>query len=162
MVIQKLMYLNASLLKFGLYSILQVCYIMFSMNFMAWRWKCFSNVAPFNKFLTCARDDGSTTASQPWKALIFGSNKMCRHFFCTFPCFLLALSCSFFAILAALQLWWSRFIGKCFEPTSSNHVVKWSQLLSSPTMYLASNCIRTCRPNCRGFGHYAQQRGADL
>jgi hypothetical protein len=112
-------------------------------------------------FSHVARDHGSTTAFQPSKALISGSKKMCRRFFCTFPGLLLPLSYSLFAILA-LRSSYSRSIAKNCEPTSSNHVVKWSQLLSSPMTYLASSCFRSCRPRCSGFGHCAWQWGADL
>jgi hypothetical protein len=105
-------------------------------------------------FSHVARDHICTIASQPWKALISRSNTMCRCFFYTFPGLLLPLSCSFFAILA-LRSSYSRSIAKSCEPTSSNHVVKWSQLLSSPTTYLVSSCLRSCRPRYRGFGHCA-------
>jgi hypothetical protein len=112
-------------------------------------------------FSHVARDHGSTTASQPWKALISGLNKMCRCFLCTFPGLLLPLSCSFFVILA-LRSSWSKSIAKSCEPTSSNHVVKWSQLLFSPMTYLASSCLRNCRPRCRGFGHCIMAKGRRL
>ena len=155
------MYLNTPLLKFGPCTVLQVCYIMLSMNYMARRWDAFPMWHHSLNFSHVARDHCSTTASQLWKALISISNKMYKRFLCTFPSLLLPLSCSFFAILA-LRSSWSRSIAKSCEPVSSNHVVKWSQLLSSPMTYPASSCLRSCKPKWRGFEHCAWQRGADL
>ena len=96
-----------------------------------------------------ARDHGSTTASQPWKALISGSNKMCRCFFCFFPCILLPLSCSFFAILAALRLWWLESIVKWSGPTWSNHVVKWSKFCPHPRRTWQAAACAVAGPGAR-------------
>ena len=45
------------------------------------------------------KNHNSTTASQPWKALLFWSNRICKHFLWIFPQSLFPLSCSFLAIL---------------------------------------------------------------
>jgi hypothetical protein len=70
------------------------------------------------------RDHSSTTASQPWKALLFGSNRMCKHFLWIFPWRLLPLSCSFFAILAAPHSSISPSIASFGSPTWSCHMAR--------------------------------------